>query len=123
MSLKTKRLYLRLGLHSAVLIFLLVIMLIGALVNNGSTSGFFGFLFISYLITVRVNPLPKLLEVRYIQEHQCSACGENVDLMGGWSCGCGFTTWEPRHALAPCPVCKKEFEWLQCPSCDNGIQT
>ena len=123
MSLKTKRLYLRLGLHSTALAFLLIIILLGALVGKGSTSGFFAFLFIGYLLTLRVNPLPRLLEVRCIQEHQCSTCGENIDLVGGWSCGCGFTTWEPRHALAPCPVCKKEFDWLQCPSCDNGILT
>lgn len=123
MSLKTKRLYLRLGLHSTVLTFLLMIMLIGAAVDNASTSGLFAVLFVGYLLTLRVNPLPGLLEIRLIQELQCSACGETIDLMGGWSCGCGFTTWEPRHALSPCPVCKKEFEWLQCPSCENGMQT
>lgn len=123
MSLKTKRLCLRLGLHSAVLTFLLIIMFIGVLVDNVSTSGFFAVLFVGYLVTLRVNPLPGLLEKRLLRVLECSACGETIDLMSNWSCGCGFTTWEVRYALSPCPVCKREFEWLQCPSCENGMQT
>ena len=123
MSLKKKRMCFRLGLHSAILTFLMIIILIGALVENASTAGFFAILFAGYLVTLRVNPLPGLLEKRFLLTLECSACGETIDLMSNWSCGCGFTTWDVRHALSPCPVCKREFEWLQCPSCENGMQT
>lgn len=123
MSLKAKRVSLRLGFHSTVLVLLFIIMLTGTLAENPSVAGFFAILFVGYLVTLRVNPLPRLLEKRILQELECSACGETMDLLGSWSCGCGFTTWELRHALSPCPVCQREFEWLQCPRCENGIQT
>lgn len=123
MSLKAKRIYLRVGFHSTVLGFLLIITLFGTLADSPSTSGFFGLLFVAYLITLRVNPLPRLLERKHLQTVECSACGHTIDLMGSWNCGCGFVTWEPRHALTPCQICKKEFQWLECPSCENGIQT
>jgi hypothetical protein len=122
-SLREKRLYLRLGFHAAVMAFFFIFILAGALTDNASSSGFFAILLIGYLATLRLNPLPRLLERRLFKEIECAACGQTIQLMDSWSCGCGFVTWEPRHALSPCPVCKKEFPWLQCPSCENGIQT
>ena len=123
MSLKAKRLFLRLGVHSAVLSLLFIFILVGTLTESPDASGFFALVFLVYAVTLKVNPLTKLMERRVFQEIECSACGQNIELMDSWNCGCGFVTWEPRHALAPCPVCKKEFQWLQCPSCENGIQT
>ena len=123
MSLRAKRLLLRVGFHSAVLGILLIFMLVGSLAESPSTSGFFGILLLGYLVTLKVNPLPRLLERKLFQEIECATCGEAIDLVSSWNCGCGFITWQPRHALLPCPVCKKEFEWLQCPRYENGIQT
>lgn len=122
-SLREKRLYLRLGFHAAVMAFLFIFLLAGALTDNASSSGFFAILLIGYLATLRLNPLPRLLERKLFKEIECAACGQTVQLMDSWPCGCGFVTWESRHALAPCPVCKKEFQWLQCPRCENGMQT
>jgi hypothetical protein len=123
MGLKGKRLTLRLAVHSLVLALLLLFIYVGTLADSPGTSGFFGLIFLGYLVTLKVNPIARLLERKVFQEIECSACGQTIELMDSWNCGCGFITWEPRHALAPCPVCKKEFQWLQCPSCENGIQT
>lgn len=123
MSLKRKRLLLRVGFHSGVLTFLFILMLVGTSTESSGTAALFSLMLIGYLVTLRVNPLPRLLERKLFLDIECSACGQNIELVSSWTCGCGFITWEPRHALAPCSVCKKEFQWLQCPSCENGIQT
>ncbi|MCI0439177.1 MAG: hypothetical protein L0177_08615 [Chloroflexi bacterium] len=123
MSLRAKRIILRIAFHSGVMLFVFIGVIAGALADNAGTSGFFALALVAYLATMRVNPLPKLLERKLLQVAECSACGEAVALVGTWSCRCGFSTWEPRHALSPCPVCKRDFEWVHCPRCDSGIRT
>jgi hypothetical protein len=123
MSLRAKRLLLRLAVHSAVLGLAFFGMMLGVLAESGSLAGFFALAFLGYAVTLRVNPLPRLLERGLFQEMGCSSCGQAIYLVNTWTCGCGFITWEPRHGLSNCPHCKKEYAWLQCPRCEAGIRT
>lgn len=123
MTLRSRRVLLRVALHGGVIGVLFIGALIGALAGSGATSGFFSIVLLVYLATLRVNPLPRLLERHLLRKVECPACGQMIDLVSTWSCGCGFDTWKPRHALAPCTNCGKQFAWLQCPSCQNGMRT
>lgn len=123
MNLRVKRLLLRLVVHSLVLGLAFSGMMLGVLAESGPLAGFFALAFLGYLAILRVNPLPKLLERSIFQELECSSCGQAIDLVNNWTCGCGFVTWEPRHGLSNCPHCRKEYAWLQCPRCEAGIQT
>ena len=123
MSLRSRRFVLRLGLHSVVLVVLLIGAVIGTVSESQGASVLFGLLLLAYLVTLRANPLPRLLETRLFQDAECSACGQTIDLVGTWSCGCGLVTWEPRHALSPCRQCKTAFEFVQCPRCEQSLKT
>ena len=120
-SLRAKRIRLRVGFHSGVLAPLLLFSLISGLAGEDGMAAFFGIGFVLYLLTLRVNPLPRWLEPKLFQEAECSFCGQRFDLTGTWSCRCGFVTWEPKYALSPCPHCKGVFKWLDCPSCGASI--
>lgn len=123
MSLRAKRFLLRVGVHSLMLVLLFIGLLASALSDDASNTGFFVILVFIYLATLRVNPVPKLLEQWMIQDAECPHCGEVIDLVSIWSCGCGFVTWEPRHGLSACPDCRKVYDRLQCPRCDASIKT
>jgi len=86
-------------------------------------AGFFAILFLGYAVTLRVNPISRIVERKLVKEAQCPACGEVIDLFNMWSCGCGYLTWQSRHAFSPCPnpKCKKVFSWLVCPRCEGSI--
>jgi hypothetical protein len=101
-------------------------MLVALLLGQPGIAGFFGLLFLVYLVTLRVNPLPRWVEQKVIREAQCPACSEIIDLVNNvWACGCGFQSWEPRHALSICPGpgCGRTFRWLVCPNCEGSIPT
>jgi hypothetical protein len=121
MSLRARRILLRVGVHSAVLAPLLLFSIISGLAGDDGMAAFFAIGFVLYVVTLRVNPLPNFLELKLFQEAECSFCGQRFELTGTWSCRCGFVTWEPRYALFPCPHCKGVFEWLDCPRCGASI--
>jgi hypothetical protein len=85
--------------------------------------GWSGLLLISYLATLKINPLPRIVERRVLRAAECDYCGEWIDMFGIWSCGCGYISWQPRHGLSRCPGCGKEYVWLQCPRCESSIET
>ena len=58
------------------------------------------------------------LRISMVKDIECSSCGEVIDPMGYWRCGCGFTAPYERHALLPCPQCRRIFSWIQCPFCE-----
>lgn len=74
-----------------------------------------------YSLTWRLNPLPRLVQGWAIRQTKCLACGEIIELVDTWQCGCGFTSWQPRHVCSPCPHCRKVFRWLVCPNCQASI--
>ena len=121
LDLKAKRLLVWIGCHGLALFLLYIAMVATAAAGQSSTAGFFGMLLVGYLLTLRVNPLPKKVEDRAIKEAECPTCAEAIDLDDMWNCGCGFVKWEARHAFSPCPHCKKVFSWLSCPRCDASI--
>jgi hypothetical protein len=123
MSLRARRFLLRLGIHSAMLILLFIGALASALSDNASNAGFFVILLVIYLATLHVNPVPRMLEQSILKDTRCPYCGEVIELVSYWSCGCGYVSWEPRHGLSPCPDCKKVYDRLQCPRCDASIKT
>ncbi|MFW6174788.1 MAG: hypothetical protein ACOC5K_03330 [Chloroflexota bacterium] len=123
MSLRSRRVLLRVAAHGGATAALLLGIVIAAVADSPGTAFFFGLLLLAYLATMRVNPLPRMLERRQLQELECAACGQIFELTSTWDCGCGFLAWAPRHALSPCPNCGKTFSWLQCPRCENGIPT
>lgn len=123
MSLKAKRQLLRLVLHSVVLAILLVGIALGILSQSLGPAATLLFLTLGYAATMRINPVPRILEQRLIPEIGCDSCGEVIDMMGHWQCGCGFVSWELRHALSTCPNCRKEYEWLSCPRCERSLRT
>ena len=80
--------------HALALLLLYIALLATAAVGQSSTAGFFGLLLVGYLLTFRVNPLPKKVEVSAIKEAECPTCGETIDFDNMWNCGCGFVKWE-----------------------------
>lgn len=123
LNLKAKRLLVRLGCHGIALCLCYLAMLVDQAMKQPLAAGFFALLLLGWLATLRVNPLPRAVEQRLIKAAQCPACAEIIDLENLWSCGCGFQTWETRHAfsLCPNPSCKKVFSWLVCPTCEASI--
>lgn len=47
------------------------------------------------------------------------ACGEPIELVGTWRCGCGFTY--RGHVLADCPECGRTPSMVRCYEC--GLTT
>ena len=123
MSLKAKRQLLRLAVHSVALAVLLIGMVLSTLGQSQGVKAMLLVLLLGYGVTMRINPIPSILEQRLIPEIDCDVCGEVIDMMGHWQCGCGFVSWEPRHGLSTCPNCRKEYEWLQCPRCERSLRT
>ncbi len=121
MDLKTRRILIRLKIHAPVLTFLAAAAFVGMAAGSLSAAGPFALLFFIYGVTIPINPLPRIWEERTIQDAECPACGQGIDLVNTWSCGCGFVTWVPRHAFSPCPNCGKVFAWLVCPQCETSI--
>ena len=68
-----------------------------------------------------VFPLIRYVHSRLVQTTTCQCCGQAVDLIGYWSCGCGFVAPLPRHVFLGCRNCGKYFSWLHCPACNACI--
>ena len=79
-----------------------------------------GILVLSHILTFRRIRVSSHLQERLIRRKWCLSCGETFDLVNQWQCSCKFTS-AGRHALSPCPQCKKGFSSICCPNC--GIST
>ena len=121
MSLKRKRQMLALAWHVTIMVLFFAGMAVGGASGRENLFVLSGVAFFACALTLRVNPLPRLLGSWVIRETHCRECGQPIDLVGLWKCGCGFTTWRPRHAFSPCPNCRRIFSWLVCPSCEASI--
>ena len=120
MNLRTKRLLVRVACHLPVLIAVGIFALIYNLSGREISGGLIIFLLL-YVATLRVNPLPRVIERKMLRIAECPGCGEVIDLVNTWNCGCGFLVWIPRHAFSSCPHCRKVFSWLVCPRCEASI--
>lgn len=121
-ELRSRRLLLRVVLHGAISLTLLGVVLVAVTLEAPGLAGLVSLALLVYLATLRVNPLPRLVERSLLQREVCSACGAVFDLMGTWACGCGFVSWHPRHVLSPCPNCGRTFSFVECPNCAGGIR-
>ena len=120
MTLRSKRRLLALALHVTIMAILYAGMILSATSGRENLFVFSGVAFFGYALTLRVNPLPGLLQCSIIRQTDCPDCGQVIDLVGVWRCGCGFRTWRPRHAFSPCRSCGKIFRWVVCPNCVDG---
>ena len=118
MKIKLKRLLIRIVIHGFSLIVLTILVLVAQDIDE---QGPILILILLYLATMRINPLPKLVETRIFRSTVCPACGAVIELENTFTCGCGYFNWEPRHAFSPCRHCKKVFTWLVCPRCEGSI--
>ena len=120
MNLRTKRLLVRVVCHLPVLTILGTFTFISN-TSGMEISGGLTMLLLLYIATLRVNPLPIVIERKILRIAECPGCGEVIDLVNTWNCGCGFLVWIPRHAFSACPHCRKAFSWLVCPRCEASI--
>lgn len=58
----------------------------------------------------------------FVSKLTCPGCGEEIDAIGIWNCGCGYKDHRERHILAKvCPQCGKVAGHVDCPRCDSTI--
>ena len=121
MSLRLRRRLLRGVCHASILLLLTLAMSWAQAVGDDGGMRAWAGLSLLWLLTFRINPLPGIVSVWLFRQTTCGECGEAMDLVNYWRCGCGYVTWQPRHAFSPCPHCRKVFRWLVCPRCGASI--
>ncbi len=63
-------------------------------------------------------PIAYLLVPLLVSTLMCPGCGEEIDAVDIWNCGCGFHDHRERHILAgSCPACGKAAGKINCPRC------
>ena len=121
MSVRTRRRLLALAHVGLISVVVYLVLGIALLLDDPETLNAPAIMLLGYVLTLRWNPLPRWVIQRLIREARCPECGQGVDLVNLWHCGCGYVIWHPRHALSPCPNCGKVFAWLVCPRCEASI--
>jgi hypothetical protein len=121
MSLRARRRLIGLACHLALGLLCVAGMALSVPGEDQGAFALWGAVWLGYLLTLRLNPIPRWLQTRALRQTLCPACSQAIDLMDFWGCGCGFVAWHPRHAFSPCPNCGKAFRWIVCPSCQAHI--
>ena len=121
MSLRTRRQLLGLAGSAVVFSICVVGMYLGGRSGDDDLAGISALVLLSFVIVQRLSPYPWRMQSWLIHEARCAECGQVIDLVDFWQCGCGFVTWHPRHVFSPCPHCRKVFRWIICPSCEASI--
>lgn len=80
-----------------------------------------GLAVLAYIVALRLSRFPWRVQSWIIRDTRCLECGQRIDLVDNWRCGCGYVTWRPRHLFSPCPHCRKVFRWLICTRCQATI--
>lgn len=58
----------------------------------------------------------------FLTSVSCPHCGEQYELVGRWSCSCGYTSNRESHLLRfTCPLCSKQIGWINCARCESTI--
>jgi hypothetical protein len=118
-GVRGRRLTLEAAYHLSVLSLGLVCVMLGIELANRSLFDAGGLLLLFHLLTFQRLPLIRWIQIRLIQKHRCGQCGQELDLVTSWRCGCKYVSPE-RHAFTPCPNCGKGFAWVSCPACGTG---
>lgn len=72
-----------------------------------------------YFLAPRITPYLASLATRHVR---CRRCRDLHDLIGVWSCSCGYHDYKPRHLLRfRCPLCKAMSGHISCPRCETTI--
>lgn len=121
MSPRMKRRLYTAMLHGVVVLLCLLGVIVGSSLENEKLPVIFFLILVLYVLTIRLNPLPRMILTRIIGRVTCRECGEVIDLTNTWSCHCGYMSWVPRSALAPCRNCSVIFEFIVCPRCSAAI--
>jgi hypothetical protein len=121
MSLKGKRFLLGAYYHGLALILCLAGLLLGEVARAPALAGLAVLGLLVHILAFRLDPVGRFIQERLIQQAECPACGDVVDLVDTWSCACGFVTWRPRHAFSPCCNCGRVMSWIVCPGCEASI--
>jgi hypothetical protein len=67
-------------------------------------------------------PIAYLLVPFFVSTISCPGCGEEMDAVDTWDCGCGYHSHRERHILAGhCPSCAKATGKINCPRCGCTI--
>lgn len=114
---RTKRRLIVFCYHASTVTVAGLLALAGGATNNTALATAGGLLFWGNLLTWRIVPIGRYLVERLVSTALCPLCGEGIDLVSFWRCGCGFTSPRPRHVLSLCPECRKGFQYLVCPIC------
>jgi hypothetical protein len=74
-----------------------------------------------HLFTFRLIPIVRWLQEQLIPEAVCLACGQEIELVNQYRCGCGYISPRERHIFSPCALCGQSFLWIVCPACETSI--
>ena len=89
MSVRTRRRLLALAHAGLIAVIAYTTMAIAVVCDDPDVLGWLGMALLAYLLTLRWNPLPRWALQRLIREARCPECGQGVDLVNLWHCGCG----------------------------------
>jgi len=78
------------------------------------------YLLVFHLLTFRFIPILRWLQEQLIPDAVCFACGQDIELVNQYRCGCGYISPRERHIFSPCALCKQSFLWIECPACQSS---
>ena len=96
MGVRGRRLLVRVAFHSLALAAIVLCFWASRGGEDAAQAAFFAFLCFAYLFTMRINPLPGLIERAVMREASCPHCGEKMKIWQcsetGLVCGSGWGT-------------------------------
>jgi len=120
-NVRTRRQMISFLYHLAVLTSCFLGIEVGSALGNQSLLNLSVCLMVFHMLTLRVIPISRWIQERLISEAVCFACGQEVELVSQYRCGCGYISPKERHVFSPCPMCGKCFLWIVCPACETSI--
>lgn len=120
-NVKNRRQIISFLYHLALLAVSLLGIRVGSALGNQSLLNLSACLLAFHLLTFRVIPISRWIQERLISEAVCFACGQEVELVSQYRCGCGYIAPRERHVFSPCPMCGQRFLWIICPACETSI--
>jgi hypothetical protein len=120
-GIKTRRQLISLIYNLAIWVFSLLGMKAGAVLGSQGIIKLSAALLGFHLFTFRLLPISLWVQQQLIREALCPSCGQAIELIGQYRCGCGYMSPMERHVFSPCPLCGKCFRWLTCPACETSI--
>ena len=121
LSIRAKRRLIVFCYHAGIVVFCIGLAKVGSIDGNTVMPEVAGAILLGDIFTFRLFPLSRHLEAWLIPEAVCFSCGNVIELMGIYRCGCGYQSYKERHVFSPCPNCHKFYDWIECPVCQTSI--